>query len=110
MRKIILASKSPRRKEIFSKLNLPFETIESSFQEDMTLNMSPGELAKFLSQEKAKEVAKRYTDHLIVGADTFVILNGELLWKPRTPEIAKEMLRKTSGEKVQVISGITILD
>lgn len=110
MKKIILASKSPRRKEIFAKLNLPFKVVESNFEEDMTLKMNPRELAKFLSREKAKEVAERFRNHIVIGADTFVVLSGELLGKPRTPDIAKKMLKKTSGKEVEVISGVTIID
>lgn len=110
MKKIILASTSPRRKEIFSKLNIPFEIVSSNYVEDMTLEMPPEELAKFLSKEKAREVAKRYPDHIVIGADTFVVLDGELLGKPKTPEIARMMLKKISSRTVEVISGITIVE
>ena len=76
----------------------------------MTLRMPPKELAKFLSKGKAQEVAKRYPQHIVIGADTFVVLDGELLGKPRTTEVAREMLRKTSNRTVEVISGITIIE
>ncbi len=105
---MILASKSPRRKEIFSKLKIPFKTIKSSFEEDMTLDMPPEKLVKFLSHGKAQEVARKYPHHIVIGADTFVVLKNELLGKPRTPQIAKEMLKKISGNVVEIISGITI--
>lgn len=108
MQKIILASTSPRRKELFSKLNIPFDVIASNYTENMTLEMSPHELAKFLSKQKAQEIAERYPDHIILGADTFVVLDSKLLGKPHTPKIAKEMLKRISGQKLEIITGTTI--
>lgn len=110
MKKIILASASPRRAEILTKLNLPFEIVPSTYEEDMSLEMAPSELAIFLSKHKALEVAQRQPDALIIGADTFVSLDGELLGKPHTPQAAKKMLEKISGKTLETISGITIID
>jgi septum formation protein len=110
MKQIIVASKSPRRKEIFEKTGLPFIVEESHYREDMSLSLSPTELAKYLSQEKAKAVAEKNSNAVIIAADTFVVLEDTILGKPHTPEKAKEMLRMLSGKINLVITGVTILD
>ncbi len=110
MNKIILASSSPRRSEIFAKLRLPFEIVASNYKEDMTLKMSPKDLAKFLSREKAQEVAKRFKAHLIIGVDTFVVLDKEILGKPHTKKVAKEMLEKINGKKLKIITGFAVIN
>ncbi len=109
-RKIILASGSPRRKELLERLGLAFEVVSSNYEEDMSLTMSPLELAKFLSQGKAQEVARKYTNHLIIAADTFVALGTELLGKPHTEAAAEKMLEKISGQVVSIITGYTVMD
>lgn len=109
MKKIILASSSPRRKELLAKTKLPFTIVVSEYEEDMTENMPPEVLAEKLSREKAKTVAKKYPDAVIIAADTFVLLNGELLGKPKSEAEAAVMLRNISGQRVTVITGVTIL-
>ncbi|KKR19782.1 MAG: septum formation protein Maf, partial [Candidatus Moranbacteria bacterium GW2011_GWA2_39_41] len=71
MRKIILASKSPRRKFLLKQIGLDFEIHESEYEEDMTDMNDPHELVKFLSLNKARDVARYYEDAIIIGADTF---------------------------------------
>ena len=110
MRKIILASSSPRRKEILSKSSLPFEIIPSQYEEDMTLAMEPDELAKHLSSGKAEDVAKKATDAIVIGADTFLTVDGHILGKPHTEAKAKEMLQLLSGSTHSVFTGYTIID
>ncbi len=110
MKNIILASTSPRRKELFERLRIPFKTVDSNYEEDMDLDISPMELAKFLSRGKAKAVVSSYPNSIIVGADTFIALDQELLGKPGTEERAKEMLGKISGKVILVISGMTVID
>ena len=110
MRKIILASGSPTRKAMFAEAGLNFEVCPSSYEEDMFLKLSPKELAKSLSRGKAEAVANKYAQGIIVGADTFVIFQNQILGKPHTPYRAKEMLKMLSGNQHSVITGFTVID
>lgn len=110
MRKIILASSSPRRRDLLSQIGLKFEIDPSNYQEDMTLGMKPAKLAEYLSLGKAKDVAQRHRDSIVIAADTFCVLNGELLGKPKTKNEAANMLQKLSGSVHSVITGFTIID
>ena len=110
MRKIILASTSPRRKELLAKTGLTFEAVASNYEEDMTLSMPPDELVKFLSRGKAESVAQDYDDAIIIGGDTFISFNGQILGKPHTRERAKEMLKILSNNEHSVFTGFTIID
>jgi len=110
MEKIILASQSPRRKELLEQIGLNFEIDSSNYQEDMSLKMAPGKLAEYLSLGKAKDVAKRHKNSIIIAADTFCVLGKEVLGKPNTKEKAKMMLQKFSGKAHVVITGFTIID
>lgn len=110
MIKIILASTSPRRKEIFAKTGLKFSVVPSHYKEDMNSKRKPGELAKFLSRGKAENVAKKFKNGIVIGADTFVALKNELLGKPKNRAEAVRMLKKVSGKPVSIITGYTIID
>jgi septum formation protein len=110
MKKIILASTSPRRKEILSKSRLSFETQAPDYEEDMTLDMAPTNLVEFLSLGKAKAVAEKNDSAIIIAADTFVVYQDHRLGKPKTPERAKEMLEMLSGQAHELITGVTIID
>lgn len=111
MKKIILASGSPRRKEILENVGLQFEVVASSYEEDMTLALKPQELAKHLSLGKAEDVAKNNPDSIIIAADTFIVLNdNKILGKPHTGEMAKETLQSISGKILKVITGYTVID
>ena len=110
MKKIILASGSPRRKDLLTDAGIKFDVDVSDYEEDMTLDLPPHELAKYLSAGKARAVAGRYKDAIIVAADTFVVLKGEVLGKPHTKEKAKEMLEKLSGQIHSIVTGFTIIE
>src|SRR3989344_5433914 len=107
--KIILASTSPRRKALLARLINNFEIMPSDYKEDMTLNLPPSELAKTLSHGKATGTAKK-ANGIIIGSDTFIALENEILGKPHTPEKAKEMLKKLSGKTHEIYTGITIIN
>ncbi|MEA3323088.1 MAG: Maf family protein [Patescibacteria group bacterium] len=109
MKKIILASGSPRRKEILENIGLEFDVVESDYKEDMTLKLPPKELAKFLSRGKAEDVVKNHSNNIIIAADTFIVCNDEILGKPHTAEVAKETLNKISNQTLDVITGYTII-
>lgn len=112
MTKIILASASPRRKKLFEKLQIPFSVEVSDYEERMDLELKPPELAKALSRGKAEAVAMRHKgeEAIIIGADTFVVLNNKILGKPHFAEKAREMIRELSGKAHSVITGFTIID
>lgn len=110
MKKIILASSSPRRKEILLKTGLPFEIQESNYEENMNLPMSPENLSEHLSLGKAKSVANKNSNAIIIAADTFVVYDNKCLGKPKTELLAKEMLNMLNGKENNIITGVTIID
>lgn len=110
MKKIILASNSPRRKDLLKQIGLEFEIDPSNYEEDMTLKMNPSKLAEHLSLGKAEDVAKRHKDAIVISADTIVAIGGEVFGKPKTEERSKYMLQKLSGKAHSVITGFTIID
>lgn len=112
MKKIILASASPRRKKLLEKLNIPFIVEVSNYEENNNLKLKPLELAKKLSFGKAKAVAEKHKgeDMIIIGADTFGVLDNKILGKPHTPEKAKEMIKLMKGRVHSAITGFTIID
>lgn len=110
MKKIILASNSPTRKKLLTDAGIDFEVDPSNYEEDMTLNLEPAELVTYLSLGKAKEVAPRYKNALILSADTMIFYEHHRLGKPHTPARAKEMLQMLSGKQHSAITGFTIID
>jgi len=110
MRKIILASASPRRKEILRKTGLHFSTCTSDYKEDINLSLKPRALAKFLSRKKAETVAHKYKNAIIIAADTFIVFKNRLLGKPHTDKEAEKMLNMLNGKAHSVITGFTIMD
>ncbi|SNQ60774.1 Maf family protein [Candidatus Methanoperedens nitratireducens] len=109
-KEIILASASARRKELLELIGLQFKVDPADYKEEMNLKLSPHELARALSLKKAKSVAGKYNNAIIIAADTFVIIRGQLLGKPHTKEEARRMLVLLDGATHSVITGFTILD
>jgi septum formation protein len=107
---LILASTSPRRRALLQRLGIPFTVVPSHYEEELHPVLSPDELVKQLSSRKAHEVAVRYPNAVILGADTVVVSAGQVLGKPHTKQRAIEMLRQLSGQEHLVITGYTILD
>ena len=107
--KLILASGSPRRKEILNYLNIPFEVIISSFEEKIDEKKPLEEEIKRLSEGKASTVFKDNKDAIVIGADTIVTINNKVLGKPKDKEDAYQMLKLLSGNKHIVITGVTII-
>lgn len=106
---IILASESPRRRELIKKITNDFVVIPSNVDESV-LHIAPHDLPGELSKLKAYSVYSRYPNDTVLACDTVVILDGELMGKPHTKEKAKEMLRKLSNKKHVVISGYTFIN
>ena len=110
MKKIILASSSPRRKEILKKTGLKFVVDAGDYMEDMNSGLNPGQLAKFLSLNKAKSVSRRHRNAIIIAVDTFIVINGKLLGKALSISDARRMLLMLNNKPHKVITGFTILD
>jgi septum formation protein len=112
MRQIVLASSSPRRRELLTGLGIHFRVVPSNIDETMNPRLGPHAQAERLAKAKAAEVAKRFVgrDILVISADTIVFCQGEQMGKPTSHEDAERMLRKQSGKKEEVITGFTILD
>lgn len=108
--KIILASKSPRRTELLSLIGIKHEIIPSTIQEVIKNNLSPKEIVEDLSYQKAIDVASKYPNDLIIGADTIVVVNDKILGKPKDYNDAFNMLKELQGNKHQVITGVTIIN
>ncbi|OGK14041.1 septum formation protein Maf [Candidatus Roizmanbacteria bacterium RIFCSPLOWO2_02_FULL_37_19] len=108
--RIILASQSPRRKKLLKQIGLPFSVDPSTYDEIIDKKMTPEELAVYLSRKKAEDVARRYKNALIVGADTFVVFHNEIIGKPQDKTHAFEILKKFSGKTHMIISGITVIN
>ena len=98
---IILASASPRRKEILQNTKLKFEIQKSDIEESMVVR---------LAYEKAYDVAQKNKDKLVIGADTIVALDNEVLGKPKDKEEAYQMIKKLSNKTHKVITGISLIN
>ena len=106
---IVLASGSPRRKELLQQIGLPFCVVVSGADETVDEGLSPDFLVQSLSLLKAADVAKTQAKTaLVIGADTVVALDGEILTKPENEEDAKAMLRRLSGKSHSVFTGVTV--
>ncbi len=107
-KKIILASASPRRKELLSQIGVTFEIVKAEGEEHITSSV-PTEVVKELSMQKAREVAAKCDGSIIIGADTVVSIEGQILGKPKDKADAIRMLQLLQGKKHQVITGVTVL-
>jgi len=108
---LILGSKSPRRKEILTKAGFEFNTEAKDTEESYPEDMPHTEVAAFLAEKKVKAFARdeKYTDKIILTADTTVLIDNELLEKPQDEEEAFSMISKLSGRAHQVVSGFCVL-
>ncbi len=110
MRDICLASSSPRRKQILKDLGLNFVVTPPVKYREMLSGKEPDVLVCHNALGKAKEVGEQYKDSIIIGCDTIVIFNSEIFGKPLTPDNAKVMLTKLSGNYHTVFSGLAVID
>ena len=114
MFKLILASKSKVRKEILDKNNIPAEVQPSSVDEDpikqslLNENASPEIISKNLAELKASKISQKNFDVLVLGADSVIDLNGELISKPQNREEALGILKKLNGKKHNLVSSVCI--
>ena len=110
MNRIILASKSPRRKQLLSLLNINFEAIPAEIDEEINPNNDLVKEIEKLSYQKANHIYKDHQDALIIGADTIVKINNQILGKPKNFEQAKQMLQLLSNNTHEVVTGVTIIN
>ncbi|MGI6508986.1 MAG: Maf family protein [Erysipelotrichaceae bacterium] len=109
MKKLILASKSPRRKELLELLGFDFDVISSEVDEVSSEDLSPEEMVKALAYQKAKAVFETHPDNVVLGSDTIVVVDDEILGKPKNERQAKEMMLKMKDREHQVITGVAVL-
>ena len=106
---IILASSSPRRRELLSMIGLDY-IIETSGEEEVQPHgLAPAEFVKTLALQKAQPVADLHPEDCVIGADTIVYLEGDILGKPHTPEVATAYLKRMQGKKHAVYTGLAVL-
>ena len=113
-KQFILASQSPRRKQLLEWAEIPFEIIVSDADESYPSGLMMDEVAIFIAKNKALAVLallnkKNNDNHIIIAADTIVVLNDEVIGKPTDREDAITILKKLSGQKHKVITGVVIL-
>lgn len=109
--KIILASASPRRRELLAQIGLDFQVLVSEVEEKVNTDI-PYLVVEQLSAQKAEAVAQKLEKEepaLVIGADTIVACDGQILGKPRDKEEAVQMLRKLNGRSHQVYTGVTLI-
>lgn len=107
-RKIILASASPRRRELLKQAEIKFDICIKSVDETVPAGLSPAEGAEHTAATKAMAVSFMNERAIVIGADTVVVSDGETLGKPKDKEDAIRMLRKLSGKEHEVITGVCL--
>lgn len=95
---------------LLKKLNIPFSVISPDYQEDMSVTKDPHTLVRLLSFYKAEAVAKVHPDAIVIGADSIVFYNNQILGKPHTPKKAFKMLQLLNGTVHSIITGVTVID
>lgn len=108
-KRLILASASPRRKELLKDIEIPFDVIPSCVDEILNENIKIEKAIEQLAYEKAYDVFRHHKDAVVLGCDTMVCVNGKALGKPSNLKEAKMMLQMLSGQTHQVMSGVAIL-
>ncbi|MEA1975187.1 MAG: Maf family protein [Bacillota bacterium] len=108
--KFILASNSPRRKEILSMLDIEYEQFTSDILETMDKLISPEKNAMSIAFQKALIISKKFPDKIVIAADTIVVIDNEILGKPKDKEDALRMLKLLNNKKHFVYSGIALIN
>lgn len=105
---LILASKSPRRKHLLEQAGLKFSVIPSDFDETSVAMSDPASYVRALAEFKALDISHKHPDSWVIGADTLVLSDKQVLGKPGSDEEAREMLKRLSGKRHQVLTGYCI--
>lgn len=106
---IILASSSPRRQELLKLLTDDFLVVPSTVEEVIDVRLSPIDVATELARIKAEDVAQAYSNHIVIGCDTVVIIDNEIIGKPKNASHAFDILSKLSNKTHQVITGCAVV-
>ena len=109
MNKIILATKSPRRQELIKLITEDFICIPSNASEILPEGTEPEDAAEILASLKANDVYRENPNDIVIGCDTVVIFNNQVLGKPENHQKAKEMLNMLSGNKHKVVTGCSVI-
>lgn len=107
--KLILASQSPRRKELLARITSDFVALPADIDETVDLALTPQEYVLEMAQRKAQHIFKQNSESLVIGSDTIVAINGEVLGKPRDELDALRMLRQLSATTHHVYTGVYIM-
>ncbi len=110
MKPIILASQSPRRREICAQLGIPFTVCPATSEAPFDPTLSPEDAVKEIARSKAEEIAAAHPGHAVLGSDTVVAVDGVILGKPKDEADAAAMLRLLSGRSHQVLTGVWVVD
>ncbi|MGA2605567.1 MAG: Maf family protein, partial [Verrucomicrobiia bacterium] len=103
---IILASASPRRERLLREMGLRFLVVRPDDTEELSGGAAPDVVAMHNAQRKARAVAGRHPDSMVIGADTIVVLAGKIFGKPRDRDDARHMLGQLAGQRHEVITGV----
>lgn len=107
---LILASASPRRRELLQQAGIVFTVVPSNAAEDVIVGEAPAKYALRVATAKATEVAKNHPGSWVLGADTIVVVNGEILGKPRDHADGRRMLRLLSGRRHEVMTAFVLIN
>lgn len=107
---LILASLSPRRRDLLRQIGLKFHIIPSAVNETIMDEVGPSEHVRILAERKARDVALRFPSGIFLGADTIVVIDGEILTKPASEDEAVRMLQRLSGQRHEVFTGFSLLE
>lgn len=107
---LILASQSPRRKQLLEMAEVAFEVVVIPTKEDYPSHLSIEEIPIHIAEQKALAVAEKYPDRKILAADTIVVIDREIIGKPVDKQDAIRILTQLSGKKHEVITGVTIYE
>lgn len=107
---LVLASRSPRRRHLLSQIGLTFECIPSSVDEILDETVGPEDHVTILAERKARDVAERLETGIVLGADTIVVLDGDIIEKPSSQEEAVRMLQRLSNRRHEVYTGYSLVE
>ena len=110
MRRVLLASSSPYRRGLLSRLQLPFDFAAPDIDESAKPNERAEHLVRRLAMEKAQALAKAYPEHLIIGSDQVAVLGERIIGKPKDFERARQQLLDSSGKSITFLTGLALLD
>jgi septum formation protein len=108
--KLVLASNSPRRRELLTNSGLSFTSDPADVDESVLPGEEPGVYAVRLALAKAVKTSYRHKDGVVLGADTIVVVDGEILGKPASPDDARRMIASIAGREHEVLTGVALVD